>query len=391
MRRPVYLDVGPAAHQQAGLSRYAERLAWHLLRDHSATLDLTLVWNAHSGHHLPESLQPARQLSVPMGQYPWRLSALISQALRRPFPPLERPIRAQAGARTPIYHATEHLLPYVTCPTILTVHDLIFERYPEHHTRRNVLFLRAALPRFVRSARAIIAVSEQTRRDLIELYGTPAAKIRVIREGVDERFVPASAAEVERVSAQWSPNRPWLLMVGTLEPRKNHATALWALRRLADEGFPHRLLIVGGSGWLFAPVAALVDELGLQERVTFTGYVPLSDLLPLYAGADAFLMPSLYEGFGFPLLEALACGAPSIASSASSLPEVGGDAALYVPPLDAQALVDALRLVLTQPELAQTLRERGPRRAARFRWERCAEETATLYAEVASRLPSAIL
>lgn len=378
----LFLDVGPAAHQQAGLSRYAERLAFHLLRDYADAQGITLFWNRHSGHTLPASISGARQVTVDMGQYPWRLSALASQILDRPLAAVDGPLRAQAAGRRPLYHATEHLLPCVSCPTVLTVHDLIFERYPQHHTRRNVLFLRTAMPRFVRAATAIIAVSEHTKRDLVEIYGTPAEKIHVIHEGVDDRFHPALPTEIARVRARWSPDRPWLLMVGTLEPRKNHATALRALRLLADEGFPHRLLIVGGAGWLFDPVAAQVEALGLRERVTFTGHVPAEDLPPLYSGCDAFLMPSLYEGFGFPLLEALACGAPSVASGTSSLPEVGGDAVIYVDPLDSEGLAAAARLILTQPALAAAMREQGPLQAGRFRWERCASETAALYRQL---------
>jgi glycosyltransferase involved in cell wall biosynthesis len=133
-------------------------------------------------------------------------------------------------------------------------------------------------------------------------------------------------------------------------------------------------------------VTALVEELQLHDHVRFTGYVPSEDLPPLYSGAASFLMPSLYEGFGFPLLEAMACGAPAVASNASSLPEVGGDAALYCAPTDAEGLAAALRLVLTQPVLAQELGMRGQRRAAHFRWERCAAETAALYQEVAARM-----
>lgn len=381
-RLPVVLDAGPAVHQGAGLSRYTERLLFHLLRDHAETLDMSLFYNAHSGHRLPATLEGAPTRPITLGQVAWRMRALASQLA--PFAPPAF-ARSLKGSPVPLYHATEHLLPRVPGPSVLTVHDLIFERYPEHHTRRNVLFLRAALPRFVRAADAVIAVSQHTRRDLIELYQTPPEKIHVIHEGIDARFAPSAAAERRRVADLYSPDRPWLLMVGTLEPRKNHAVALRALRTLRNEGFPHRLLLVGGKGWLFEPIQELIAELGLAGDVTFAGYVPDADLPPLYSAAAAVLMPSLYEGFGFPLLEAMACGAPAVASTSSSLPEVAGDAALLVPAGDAEALANALRLILTQPALAEELRRRGPRQAARFRWESCAGETAALYYEVYAR------
>jgi glycosyltransferase involved in cell wall biosynthesis len=283
-----------------------------------------------------------------------------------------------------LYHATEHLLPRLCTPTVLTVHDLIFERHPEHHTRRNVWFLKVGMRLFTRAADAIIAVSEHTRRDLINLYAIPADKIYVVYEGVDPCFRPASEAEIARVRTHYRIVRPYLLMVGTLEPRKNHAAALQALARLKAEGHPHMLVIVGGSGWLFEPVHRLVEDLGLQSDVLFTGYVPAADLPALYSGAACVLLPSLYEGFGFPVLEAMACAAPVICSNVSSLPEVTGDAALLVPPTDVDALVAALRLVLSQPALADALRRCGPLQAARFRWDRCAAETVEVYRTLAA-------
>jgi glycosyltransferase involved in cell wall biosynthesis len=387
------LDIGPAVHQGAGLARYAERLAATLLATCADELSLSLFYNRHSGHTPPATLATVPAYSVEAGQLRWRLSALAGQLTGRPNAAVRRALQSMAHSDedattgAPLYHATEHLLPRLAAESagVITVHDLIFERFPEHHTRRNVAFLRAALPRFVAAADAVIAVSAHTRDDLIGLYGLPSAKITVIHEGIDAAFQPAPEAERARVRATYSPDRPWLLMVGTLEPRKNHATALRALHRLRDEGFPHRLLIAGGKGWLFEPIAALVEELGLQNDVTFTGYVPAEDLPALYSAAACVLLPSLHEGFGFPVLEAMACGAPVVCSNVSSLPEVAGDAALLVPPTDADALAAALRLVLTQPQLAARMREAGLRQAARFTWERCVRETAALYAETAAR------
>jgi glycosyltransferase involved in cell wall biosynthesis len=241
------------------------------------------------------------------------------------------------------------------------------------------------MPLFVKAATAIIAVSRHTQQDLINLYGADPRKIHVVYEGVDARFEPAPAGEVQRVRAQYSPDRPYLLMVGTLEPRKNHAAALHALARLKAWGWPHRLLIAGGKGWLFEPILAQISALGLENDVQFAGYVPDADLPPLYTGAAAVLVPSLYEGFGFPVLEAQACGAPVICSSASSLPEVAGDAAILVAPEDTAALAHAVHLLLSQPAAARALAEQGHRNARRFRWDTCARETAAVYRHVAPR------
>jgi glycosyltransferase involved in cell wall biosynthesis len=344
-------------------------------------VDLALFYNAHSGHLRPATLDDAPVYTLPLGQIAWRLSVLASQIARRAYSPVARIV--DANPRRPmLYHATEHLLPYLRTPTVLTVHDLIFERYPEHHTRRNVWFLKVGMRLFSRAATAIIAVSQHTRRDLIDLYAVAPDKVHVIYEGIDPAFRPASAAEVARVRAHYALDQPYLLMVGTLEPRKNHATALRVVAALKAEGLPHRLVIVGGRGWLFEPIQRLVRELGLTEDVCFTGYAPADDLPPLYTGAACVLLPSLYEGFGFPVLEAMACAAPVVCSNVSSLPEVAGDAALLAPALDVETLAAAVRLVVTQPALAAQLRQRGLRQAARFRWESCAAESAALYRTV---------
>ncbi|MFN8489116.1 MAG: glycosyltransferase family 1 protein [Caldilineaceae bacterium] len=390
---PITLDVGAAVHQSAGLSRYTERLAAHLLANHTEEIDLTLFYNAHSGHALPPSLHGAKVKTVHQGQLAWRLSVLATQLLHQPYYERFLALRPAPCAPCPLYHAAEHLLPYLRRPTVLTVHDLIFERYPAHHTLRNRLFLKVAMPLFVTRADTIIAVSEQTKRDLIEFYRTPASKIQVVYEGIDSHFRPVAPAELERVRRQYSPGhadapRPYLLMVGTLEPRKNHITAMRALARLKALGFRQRLLIVGGQGWLFEPVQKQVEALGLTDDVTFAGYVPAADLPALYAGADCVLLPSLYEGFGFPVLEAMACGAPVVCSNISSLPEVAGDAALLVAPTDDEALAAAIQRVFTEPGLARVMQTKGFAQAARFRWVQCAQETVTIYQETGKRKTS---
>ncbi len=213
----------------------------------------------------------------------------------------------------------------------------------------------------------------------MELYRCPSEKIHVIHEGIDKEFRPTSKPEVDRVRAVYDIQRPYLFMMGTLEPRKNHATALQALARLKATGDSHQLVVAGGKGWLFEPVRAQVVELGLENDVIFTGYVPQEDVPALYTGADCVMMPSLYEGFGFPVLEAMACGTPVVCSDASSLPEIAGDAALLVAPTDDEALATNVRRVLDDAELAASLVKRGLERAAQFSWNECTRQTADLY------------
>ncbi|MDE0462825.1 MAG: glycosyltransferase family 1 protein [Caldilineaceae bacterium] len=375
-RLKILFDAGPAVHQSAGLARYTESLASALWRHCRDTVDLNLFYNRHSGHQLPASLSPIPARAFSLGQYPWRLGVLACQLLRAPV--VDRKLGAGGT-----YHATEHLLPWTARPSVMTVHDLIFERYPQHHTLANRTFLRVAMPLFVRRAGAIIAVSRHTKQDLLELYGTPAHKVFVVEEGIEEQFRPALEEEVRQVKERHGIRRPYLLMVGTLEPRKNHKLAFEALARLKAEGFSHCLVVAGGGGWLFDDVQRKVEQLQLVEDVIFAGRVPDEDLPALYSGADCFLMPSLYEGFGIPVLEAMACGTPVVCSKVSSLPEVGGPAARYIESLTGEGLAEAVLDVLSNPQMAEQMRIGGLNRAARFRWQEAAMQTVDVYNAVA--------
>jgi glycosyltransferase involved in cell wall biosynthesis len=379
-RLSVVLDAGPAVHQSAGLARYTESLASALWQNCRDAIDLSLFYNRHSGHQPPSSLASIPARALPMGQHPWRLGVLACQLLRAPF--VER--RLGAGG---IYHATEHLLPWMARPSVMTVHDLIFERFPQHHTLTNRAFLRVAMPLFVRRADAIIAVSRHTKRDILDLYGTPSQKVFVVGEGIEDHFRPVGAEEIRRVLERLAIRQPYLLMVGTLEPRKNHALAFQALARLKAEGWPHCLVVVGRRGWLFASVEQQVEPLQLTGDVIFAGRVPDADLPALYSGADCSLMPSLYEGFGFPVLEAMACGAPVVCSKASSLPDVAGAAARFIEPMTGEGMAAAVRQVLSDANLADEMRQAGLRQAARFRWPRAAVETVHVYKEAAGWIP----
>lgn len=367
----VLLDAGPVVHQQAGLNRYANQLAVHLWQTQRDRLDLRLFHNAHSGHKLPGALQKVPHSTLPMGQYRWRLSVLARQMLNsaryeRTLPP------------TDVYHATEHLLPRLHRRTVLTVHDLIFKRLPQTHTWKNRAFLSVGMPLFLQRADAVIAVSTQTKRDLEDIYGVAAHRVTVIPEGVEKRFRPVAPDDPDCRNIQ-KKHGPYFLMVGTLEPRKNHAAVLQALALLRTQGHNLKLVVAGGQGWKFSPVQDLVTELGLQTQVEFTGFVP-EELLPAYySQATALLQPSLYEGFGFPVLEAMACGTPVVISNRSCLPELAGPCALVASPDDISAWGDAMLRLWQQPALRDDLRAKGLRHVRQFTWAETSRQTADLY------------
>lgn len=259
--------------------------------------------------------------------------------------------------------------------TVVTIHDLGYLRFPEAHTPVARHYLRWSTRWSVRAARRVIAVSGATRDDLVNLLHVPEEKIAVVHHGV--RAAPLCSDEgngEESVRLQGIP-KPYVLFVGTVQPRKNLQRLIRAFRAVVDAGLPHTLVIVGRLGWLTEPIRAEATACGVVDRVSFAGYVADAALPGLYADAEAFAFPSLYEGFGMPALEAMAYGVPVVASDTTSLPEIVGDAGALVDPLDEAAIGAALVRVLTDSALHARLRDAGRARAATFTWERCARET----------------
>lgn len=271
-------------------------------------------------------------------------------------------------------------------PAVVTVHDLTVLLYPEAHRLKVRWSQVAFLDRSLARARRIVADSEATADDLRFHFPGTADRIRVVAPGVDPNFRPASEAERQAIRNELDAPDGYLLYVGTLEPRKNVETLLDAWERLRDgrEKAPP-LLLAGGPGWRNRSLRRRLE--GLEpEGVRHLGRVEPERLVRLYQGASVFVFPSLYEGFGLPPLEAMACGVPVVVSDASSLPEVVGDAAPKVPPRDSRALAEEVAKILDDPGLAQERAERGRERAARFTWERAAAGVAAVLDE-ALRLP----
>jgi len=374
----IYIDVSAAVHGRAGLGRYAASLAQALVAQDPRRF--ALFYNRGGALRPLPGLEGVPTRSLPAGYKPWRMAVWLGQLAGLGFD------RLLPGAE--LYHATEHLLmPLRRVPTVLTVHDLIFRLFPRHHKRLNYWYLNAAMPLYCRRASAIIAVSQATRRDLIQAYGLDPAKITVVHEAAAPHFVPASPARVAQVRARYGLPEDYLLHVGTIEPRKNLSRLLEAIHALRQAGQDVRLVVVGGQGWLYADVFRRLEELGLGQAVQLPGYLPDADLPAVYSGARLVVVPSLYEGFGLPVLEAMACGAPVVCSRASSLPEVGGDAARYFNPDDVPAMADAILAVWRDAELRETLRRQGLARAAHFSWARAAEETLAVYSMAARASP----
>jgi glycosyltransferase involved in cell wall biosynthesis len=268
-------------------------------------------------------------------------------------------------------------------PVVSVVHDLTPVTHPGWHAARTLVGFRPFWGRTLARAARFVCVSETTAEELKRLYPRAAGRIRVAPNGVDPEFTPCGEETArEAARRRYANGRPFVLYLGTLEPRKNVPVLVEACERLWRES-PGRpdLVLAGGIGWKAGPILARIERSDFRKHIHLTGYAPRETARELYRAADVFVYPSLAEGFGLPLAEAMACGAPCVASTAAALREVGGDAALYAPAGDPAALARAIATALEDPETRVRLRAAGPPRAALFRWEVAAAATAAALEE----------
>lgn len=390
----IAIDYTAAIAQRAGIGRYTRSLV-------AAITDL-LAEEAGQGTIVGRDALTLYSSEAPSVSYPFPVGAQLrprvagfagyvagNRAMTILWHRLGIPLPIQTfTGPVDVLHAPDFALPpSLGARTIVTIHDLAFLTHPECALPSLVTYLKRVVPRAVRHANHIVAVSERTAADLVELLGVPRAKISVIPLGVDPAFRrvtdPARLAEVER---RYGLAHPLVLAVGTLEPRKNYARLIAAFAEASRApGGPAMLAIVGGDGWLTEGIYSAVEKHGIADQVRFLGYVPDADLPALYSLADVVAVPSLYEGFGIPVLEAMACGAAVLASTGGSLPEVAGDAAVLVPPTDTEALTDGLIRLIRDADLRAELGAKGIARARAFTWDACARAHLDLYHTVGAR------
>jgi glycosyltransferase involved in cell wall biosynthesis len=375
--RRIGIDYTSAVWQRAGIGRYTRGLIGALAEVDRAREYVLFMAKPKARPAMRRDWPANFSLrTVPLSD---RHMAIVWQRLRLPLP-----VELVTG-RIDLFHSPDFVLPPVwRARTALTVHDLSFLRLPECSSPPLLAYLMDAVPRSVARADVLLADSESTRRDLIELLRVPEDRVFVIYAGVEERFRPEPGCDDLARRERHGLERPYILGVGTLQPRKNFGGLIRAFHRLVEErDVPHDLVIAGGKGWLYDDLFATIAALRLEGRVHVLGFVDDDDLPALYRGADVFAFPSLYEGFGIPVLEAMGCGTPVVTSNVSSLPEVAGGAALQVPPDDLDGLADALWRSISDTALREAHRARGFQRVARFTWRRAAEDLIGVYARVA--------
>lgn len=362
----AHLLAGPASYRSAGIHHYIANLLPHL-----PAADPNLRYTVFVGRE-------AGQPNLP-GATIWRSAWPTARPLARiAWEQFAQPL-ALWRCHPDIVHSLAFVSPALSpCPAVVTVYDVSFRLMPERFLPAQRLYLSIFTAHSCRHARRVIAISESTKADVARLFNIPTAKVDVACPGVDPAFRPWPPADIEAFRVREGLPEKFILYLGTLEPRKNLAALIRAFKSLRSRlpASNLKLILAGAKGWLYDHLFQLVQDLNLSDSVFFPGYIPAEALIGWYNAAAVFAYPSAYEGFGMPVLEALACGRPVVTSNVSSLPEAGGPVALRVAPNDIEALTEALAQALAfSPEQ----RAGGPAHAAGFTWAATAAHTVASY------------
>jgi glycosyltransferase involved in cell wall biosynthesis len=367
----VGIDATAVPQQRTGAGNYIVNLIRNLPRVDNANEYVVFGTSAHEQELLPAGGAP--NVRFVRRDFPGRGARLAWEQVGLP-----RQVRAN---RLDVLHSPHYTMPLRhSARSVVTFCDMTFVLHPDLHQGIKRVFFPAMMRLSARRADRLIAISESTREDLVGMWGVDRSRVSAIPLAADEHFQPRPQAEIAGVCGRYD-LRPgdYILYVGMLEPRKNVDRLVEAFGQAAGDLIGIDLVIAGRRGWMYDQIFARVEELGLQGRVRFTGFVPGADLPALYSGARLFAYPSKYEGFGLPVLEAMSCGAPVVTTNVSSMPEVAGDAALLVAPDDVAGLAAALKRLANDSGLRDGLVCRGLERARTFSWERCARETIAVY------------
>jgi glycosyltransferase involved in cell wall biosynthesis len=369
----ILMDGQPLLGVKSGIGRYTETL-YRALTEHFG-VDVTLSFNRIL--KTPE-LDPTAYPQWINHRYPYKLIRRIF----RPNPLYNWPADACSRIRYDVYHGTNFThLPLTKGKVIVTIHDLSFLLFPEytsdiiykHHSRW--------VPFSAKVSDHIIADSEQTKMDIVRLLGISPDKISVVHLAADERFAPLPESEYLPVIKKYNLPSKYILFVGNIEPRKNLPGLIRAFRAIKNS-VEEKLVVVGAKAWKSTPIFELVRELELMDDVHFAGYVDDADLPAIFNGASVLVLPSFYEGYGLPIIEAMRCGVPVIGSNVSAIPEIIGDAGFLIDPHNAEELSDAVKQMIKSPSVRRHYSQLALQRAAHFSWKKTAQQTLEVYKKV---------
>jgi glycosyltransferase involved in cell wall biosynthesis len=352
---------------RTGVGYYTEHLLENLA-EHAGTDDLTVISNRPIDSTRPLPRHVRTHVS---GSWTPRFIWMQSYAPR-----------ALRSIRADVVHFTNGMLPLASsAATVVTIHDMSLTMYPRFHPLRRIVLNRPLVDLAARRADAVITVSDAAKRDIVRLYGIDADRVHVVHEAAAPAFqMVHDTVLLRRVREQYGLAERFILYVGTIEPRKNLPKLIdaFARRRVAGD-LVHQLVCVGPYGWLSEDIEQQIDYLGIRDAVRFTGYVAFDDLPAIYNLAEMFVFPSVYEGFGLPVVEAMACGTPVITGPVAALAEVAGGAAERVDPLDVESLGDAMVRLAENRDRREALSKAGIERARGFSWQRAALDTLNVY------------
>lgn len=370
----VCVDIQSAVGSRAGVGRYTKMLVEHLGPLRGAH-DLALFHFDFQRRGTGFTVEGAAERACR-----WVPGRFVQKAWKTiGWPPYD-----WFAGDADVYHFPNFIRPPLTRgASVVTIHDLAFMRFPETIERKNLAYLTSQIHQTVERATAIITVSAFTAREAHELLGVPMAKLHAIPSGLDPACAHPPAEAVRALRKRHGLDRPYLLSVGTLEPRKNFPFLVDVFERLP--AYDGDLVIAGRRGWTFQPILDRIARSPRRDRIKLVEDLPEAELPALYGGADLFVLASLYEGFGFPPLEAMACGTPAVVSVGGSLAEICGDGALVIPELDVDRWAHELGALLRSPAALDALRQRGASHAARFTWKETARRTWAVYEKACAR------
>lgn len=374
----IAIDYTPAYEQGGGIGR--------LVRD--LISELQTIPSPHQYKLFVSGFTPSKPLESLPANFSWKTTRITPKWLARIWQRVQLPIPIDYFVGDiNLYHATDFVLPPLRNNTrsIVTVHDLSFVRVPDAASPPLKAYLDIVVPRSVERADYVTADSQATKDDLQNIYGISGEKIEVLYSGVHQRYFQSYHSDVFPMTMRSKyalPDRPYIFTIGTVQPRKNYSRLIRAIKQLRQQSYDIGLVIAGGKGWLEDEMYQTIEQTQMQDYVHLIGFADEDDLPALYHHAECVAFPSLYEGFGFPVLEGMASGTPVVTSNISSLPEVAGDAALLVNPLNVEEIASAIQRILDDSNLRQQLIKRGNKQARKFTWEQSARQLLQIYEKV---------
>ena len=369
----IGFDISALSLPKSGVGHYQVNLLNALLKIDKENFYNLYAFNFRNRNRFKKLQFQSENYKINTIPIPQRL--ITAWWLMANFPSLESVV-----GECDVYHISEICMqPTKKAKTVAFIHDLTTILYPDSHVKSNV-FLHNRRFKNIHKADVILTNSEYTKKDIIKHLKVKPDKIFVTHLGADECFKPIVPSDTKPVLEKYSIKKPYILFTGNLEPRQNVTSLVKAFNKLKKEHqIPHQLVLAGGKGWLYDDLLKEIELSNYKEDIKQIGYVDDADLPALMNGTQVFVYPSFYEGFGLPILEAMQCGTPVITSSTSSMPEVGGEACLYIDPNSADELSDKIYKVISDENLQEDLSKKGVEQAKNFSWEKCARETLKIY------------